>query len=136
MWGEAIQAFSKQFEDVCGKWILLTKYTTDVYRGNIFPPGIFPTMFQILYFFLFIKVLLVLNSTKAAASAKLIKMMRELSLERKNFLRISLPSWTGREGRLHQDRYSFSLKPPSTDSTSVTPVRRLHLSEVVKWRWR
>ena len=53
MWNEAISAFSKQFEDACGMWILLTKYTADVYRGNIFPPIFFPLCFKFYIFFIY-----------------------------------------------------------------------------------
>lgn len=77
MWNEAISAFSKQFEDACGMWILLSKYTVDIYRGNYF----FPLLFQILYFLFFIKISLGLNSTAPVSFRMLIKMMRELLLE-------------------------------------------------------
>ena len=91
MWNEAISAFSKQFEDACGMWILLTKYTADIYRGNIFPTIFFP---QILYFLFFIKMSLGLNSTATVSLRMLIKMMKELSIERRNFSSLaSLLSW-------------------------------------------
>lgn len=41
MWNEGIDEFSKKFEKECGKWILLTKYTVDIFRGNISTPNFF-----------------------------------------------------------------------------------------------
>ena len=38
MWNEAIDEFSKKLETCTGKWIVLTKYTVDIFRGNILIP--------------------------------------------------------------------------------------------------
>ena len=87
MWNEAISAFSKQFEDACGMWILLSKYTVDIYRGNYFFPS--NSIFSF-----FIKMSLGLNSTATVSLRMLIKMMKELSIERRNFSSLaSLLSW-------------------------------------------
>ena len=77
MWNEAISAFSKQFEDACGMWILLSKYTVDIYRGNYF----FSSIVSNSIFSFFIKISLGLNSTAPVSFRMLIKMMRELLLE-------------------------------------------------------
>ena len=36
MWNEGIDSFSRKFEESVGKWILLTKYTVDIFKGRNF----------------------------------------------------------------------------------------------------
>ena len=69
MWNEAIDEFSKTFETWTGQWILLTKYTVDIFRGNIFFVSFFFVV--VLLKFYFFKVLLGLNSTIVTAPLRL-----------------------------------------------------------------